>query len=317
MKFLDLSAKLKEEIKNVYMLIGQDAYLRQTSVKLIKKATVSNLTESFDESIFNNENFDLTKIDEAVNSLPFGDGYKLVVLKEIPKLLEADKKQLEKIIENVPPSTCIVLDMAENINNFKQGEIIDCSSLDVLTLNKYINVECKKQNVNIEKDAANLLIEYTSASLTEIITELPKLLAYVNFEGIITVDVVKKLVKPNEDFQVFELTESLGTKNKEKSIKILNLMLKNKDVGILALISNHFRRIVFAGISNYSNEELADMFKVKPYAIQKARIQSGFFTKIQLKNILNLLDDVDFMIKSGKMQNENALYYLIFKILDC
>ncbi|MBO4412673.1 MAG: hypothetical protein J5779_01510, partial [Clostridia bacterium] len=183
--------------------------------------------------------------------------------------------------------------------------------------NKYINVECKKQNVNIEKDAANLLIEYTSASLTEIITELPKLLAYVNFEGIITVDVVKKLVKPNEDFQVFELTESLGTKNKEKSIKILNLMLKNKDVGILALISNHFRRIVFAGISNYSNEELADMFKVKPYAIQKARIQSGFFTKIQLKNILNLLDDVDFMIKSGKMQNENALYYLIFKILDC
>lgn len=317
MKFLDLSAKLKEEIKNIYLLVGQDAYLRQTSVKLIKKATVCKTTESFDESIFNNENFDLNKINEAINSLPFGDGYKLVVLKEIPKLLENEKNQLQTMLENIPSTTCVVLDIEENINNFKFGEIVECSNLDFSTLNKYINVECKKQNVNINPDAANLLIEFTGGSLTEIITELPKLMAYVNFEGIVTCDVVKKLVKPNEDFQVFELTESLGNKNKEKSIKLLNLMLKNKEMGILPLISNHFRRIIFAGLSDYSNEELADMFKVKPYAIQKARNQSNFFTKMQLKNILNLLDEVDFMIKSGKMQNENAIYYLIFKILDC
>ena len=59
------------------------------------------------------------------------------------------------------------------------------------------------------------------------------------------------------------------------------------------------------------------MFDVKPFAILKARNQSKYFSKVQLKNILSLLEEVDFMIKSGQMQAENALYYLTFKILSC
>ena len=317
MKFLELSKNLKNKIENVYLVVGQDAYLRQTAIKLIKKATVSNLTESFDLNIFNNENFDLNSIYEAVNSLPFGENYKLIVIKDLPKLSEKDKSFLEKIINDIPKTTCLIIDCEININNFKAGEIVDCSYLDNLTLEKYINIECQKNGVKIEKNAVNLLIEFKGHNLTEIISELPKLMGYINYTGEITTEIIKKLVSPNEDYQVFELTENLGNKNKEKSIKILNLMLKNNDAGIFALISNHFRRIIFSSLSDYSDGELAEMFKVKPFAITKARKQSAVFTKIQLKNILNLLDEIDFMIKSGKMQNENALYYLIFKILDC
>ena len=93
------------------------------------------------------------------------------------------------------------------------------------------------------------------------------------------------------------------------------MLLEKKDYSILGLITNHFRRIIFCGLSDYTNEELADMLKVKPFAVLKARNQSKLYSKIQLKKILELLEELDFMIKSGKMQYENAIYYLVFNIL--
>ena len=70
-------------------------------------------------------------------------------------------------------------------------------------------------------------------------------------------------------------------------------------------------------ISGLDDKELAELLNVKEYAIVKARTLAKNFTKLQLKNIYEMLNDVDFYIKNGQMQIENALYYLIFGILYC
>jgi len=81
------------------------------------------------------------------------------------------------------------------------------------------------------------------------------------------------------------------------------------------MISNHFRRLFYISVSDMSNAELASYLGVKEYAILKARKQVNNFSKAQLKKIINLTEEVDFFTKSGKMQAENALYYLVFNIL--
>ena len=96
---------------------------------------------------------------------------------------------------------------------------------------------------------------------------------------------------------------------------LLNLM--EKDTKTFTLVLNHFRRLFFVAVSGLSDKELSTMLSVKEFAIVKARELSKNFTKIQLKNIYEMLNDVDFYIKNGQMQIENALYYLIFGILYC
>lgn len=63
-----------------------------------------------------------------------------------------------------------------------------------------------------------------------------------------------------------------------------------------------------------SNGELSSLLGVKEYAILKQREQVGNFSKMQLKKIYSLLEEVDYKIKSGQMLSLTALYYLVFSI---
>lgn len=313
MKFIELATKLKEKVDNVYLLSGDDRYLKQTAYKLIRRATIVEEFAFLNETRFDNENWDINRFEEAVSSMPMGSNYKLVEVKNLEKISEKDKQNLQNIINSISPSTCLVVELNKNLK-LTGGTVVDCSNLDHATLSKYINSEVAKNGKKINPDAVNLLIEFCSLNLTKIITELPKLCAYTDE---INADAVKELVSPDEEYQIYELTEALGNRNKDKSIKLLHLMLEKKETALVPLISNHFRRVAFCSLSDYSNDQLAEMFDVKPFAILKARNQSKFFSKVQLKNILALLEEVDFMIKSGKMQAENATYYLVLKILHC
>ena len=313
MKFLELASKLREKVENVYLLSGDDSYLKQTAYKLIRRATINEELAFLNETRFDNENWNIEKFVEAVSSMPMGCDFKLVYVKNLEKLPEKEKQNLQNNINSIAPTTCLVVDLNKNLK-LTGGTIVDCSNLDNATLTKYINGEVFKNGKKIQPDAINLLIEFCSSNLTKIITELPKLCAYADE---IDINAVKQLVAPDEEYQIYELTEALGNRNKNKSIKLLSLMLEKKETALVSLISNHFRRVAFCSLSDYSNDELAEMFEVKPFAILKARNQSKFFSKVQLKNILALLEEVDFMIKSGKMQAENATYFLVLKILNC
>ena len=116
------------------------------------------------------------------------------------------------------------------------------------------------------------------------------------------------------EYMVFELTESLGAKKTSRAIELLNLMLKQQ--GLLALITNHFRRLFFISISDQDNKTLANLLGVKEYAVAKMRTQVKNFSKVQLKKIYSLLEEVDYMIKSGAMLQDTALNYLVFSILN-
>ena len=114
---------------------------------------------------------------------------------------------------------------------------------------------------------------------------------------------------------MFELTDALSKRDADKAVSLLSLM--DKDTKTFNLVLNHFRRMFFASISDLEERELAELLGVKEYAIKKAKELSRNFSKLQLKNIYEMLGDVDFYIKNGQMQVENALYYLIFGILYC
>ena len=143
--------------------------------------------------------------------------------------------------------------------------------------------------------------------------ELDKLAYYDLEEQMINKKLVEKLVNKDEEYVIFELTEAHRQKNGDNAIKILDQM--SKQPGVLGLITNHFRRLFFISTSGLDDKELALLLNVKEYAIKKQREQAKNFSKIQLKRIFEMLEDVDYKIKSGAMLSENALYYIVLSIL--
>ena len=305
-----LKKRLQKKIEPCYLVQGEDILLYDEALKLIKNAC--NLSfEEFNFQKFDDDTFSADLVLDALETLPFASEKKVVLLKNITKFSEDFKKKLVAYLKSPLPSTCLVIFDFANKFDFLISEKISAKRLDEESLKNIVEEELSKSHKAIKKEALSLLLSYCCDYYSLIKNELKKLSDAPT--DVITEKDIANMVTKETEYSVFELTEALSKKDAKKAVELLSLM--DKDSKTFNLILNHFRRLFFVAISK--DEDLPKLLNVKEYAIVKAKELSRNFSKIQLKNIYSLLDDVDFYIKNGQMQIENALYYLIFGILYC
>ena len=305
-----LKKRLQKKIEPCYLVQGEDILLYDEALKLIKNAC--NLSfEEFNFQKFDDDTFSADIVLDALETLPFASEKKVVLLKNITKFSEDFKKKLVAYLKSPLSSTCLVIFDFANKFDFLISEKISAKRLDEESLKNIVDEELSKSHKAIKKEALSLLLSYCCDYYSLIKNELEKLTNAPN--DVITEKDIENMVTKETEYSVFELTEALSKKDANRAVELLSLM--DKDSKTFNLILNHFRRLFFVAISK--DEDLPKLLNVKEYAIVKAKELSRNFSKIQLKNIYSLLDDVDFYIKNGQMQIENALYYLIFGILYC
>lgn len=304
--------RLQKKIEPCYLIQGEDFLLYDKSLELIKKAVDLQL-EDFNFVVFDDDNFNGDAVIDACETLPIGGDKKIVLLKNITKFNEGFKKKFRDYLKKPLETTCVVVYDFLNKMDFIISEKISAKRLDDKSLKDLIVASLKGVDKSITEEACRHLIEACCNYYSFIKNEVDKLSACDETE--ITLKTVDGLVCKETEFTVFELTDALSRRDSQKAISLLNLM--DKDTKTFSLILNHFRRLFFVAISDSSDKEISELLNVKEYAITKARQLSKNFSKIQLKNIYQMLNDVDFYIKNGQMQTENALYYLIFGILYC
>ena len=309
-----LKARLKEKLDNFYLMQGEDIYLYDRAFAMIKDCANINFPD-FNITKFDDENFNMQAVTDACQMLPMGDELKIVLVKNISKLSENDKKILENYLKNPVLSTILVVfDYYDKFLQFKEmSTFVDCKRFDKNTAMGFIVRELEKRGKQISLDGCSQLVELCNGYLTRIVCELDKLAYYDLNETRITQKLVDEMVTKDNEYVVYELTEALGTKNADKAIQMLELM--KKEQGMIGLITNHFRRLFFISTSMIDDKSLASLLGVKEYAISKQRAQIKNFSKIQLKKIYSLLEEIDFSVKSGEFLQENALYYLVLSIL--
>lgn len=309
-----LKNRLKNNVENCYLLEGDDLYLFDKAISMIKKACALEL-EDFNLTVFDDENFSMKSALDACEVMPMGCEKKVVILKNLTKVTDSDKKLLENYLNNPVNSTCLIIsDFDGKFASIKSKcEFVDCKRMDRNLATAVVVAELNRRGKQISSEGVSTLLDYCNGYLTGVMNELDKLIFYDMNEPLITKKSVENIVSKATEFTVFELTEALGKKDSDKALELLSLM--EKDTATLSLITNHFRRLFFIAISDMENSELASLLGVKEYAIVKARGQIKNFSKLQLKKIYALLEKVDYFIKSGQMQNLNALYFLVFSIL--
>lgn len=308
-----LKKRLSEGLARVYVVEGDDYYLFDKAFLMIKNACGITL-DDFNVNVFDEESFSTDKLFAATELLPIIDEKRLVVIKG-GKLSEGDKKRTTEILLHIPKTTVVVvLNYNKNFEFLKKDFVlVDANRMDKELVKKLITAYLARISKKIDADAMDELIESCNGYLTRIMNELNKLVCFDLDSENITKESVDKLVNKDIEFSVFELTEALSKKDGDKAIRLLKLM--EKDQGVFALISNQFRRLFYASISDLTNAELAGLLGVKEFAIMKARQLAKGFSKAQLKKICSLLEEMDYAVKSGAMLQTNALYLLVFNIL--
>lgn len=320
MKYIELKNSLKSNIFNNYLLSGSDEFLLNKSVELIFSALKINIVE-MNHLKFIGENIDFEEVVKALNTMPMFDDRKMVVVYLNVKSSVSNLSKLTDYLKNPNPQSVLVVVAGDNnelkaqLNKF---EVVDCNRLTEDIVDKFVLSELKNSNTNITKPALKTLNEYCVYDLSKIVKEVSKLISFVADKKLIEEKDVKLLVNKTLEFQIFELTENLAKKNKDKVFEILEALKSKKDTyrTLIPLIYGHFRRLFYVAVSNLSKSELGTMLGVKDYAITVAYKQSKMFTKLQLKNIINIMEQLDFELKTSAISNELAVDYLVLKILN-
>jgi DNA polymerase III subunit delta len=322
-KFEDLKKSIKQQVKPAYLITGSDIYLKQKAEGIIKEAVIPANAE-LNCVFFSTDKIEPEKVIDACNTLPFFADKKLVVVKEYEKKnSDSLVKKLEEYLKNPNESTCLVLVASEDSKYFdnlkKYVEIVDCNVLNSSLIEKFIELELKKANKKIDFIARQFLMDYCNFDLAKINMELLKLIGYLGEDDTITVEMVKENVNKDLEFEIYELTETLCKKDAEKTYAILNTLLANKNTtsSVLATINRHFRRLLYIAISSgFSNKELSEKLEVKEFAIKKQTEQVKAFGAVKLKLINELCVDLDYKTKTGKLDAEGGINFLVFKILN-
>lgn len=307
-----LKSRLNKKIEACYLVQGEDVLLYDKALEMIKKAANLQL-EDFNFNVFDDDSFNGDLVLDTCETMPMGSDKKIVLLKNITNLNENFKKKLKEYLKNPVESTCLVIFDFFNKFDFLISEKISAKRLDDQSLKDIVTAELRSCGKSITDEANQSLIESCCNYYSLIKSELEKLRSCDDIE--ITAKTIENLVCKQTEFTVFELTDALSKRDADKAISLLNLM--PKDTKTFSLVLNHFRRLFFVAVSDGTDKELADLLGVKEYAVVVSRRLSKNFSKLQLKNIYEMLNDVDFYIKNGQMQVENALYYLVFGILYC
>lgn len=318
MKFVELKKNLKTEIKNNYILKGEDEYLLSHAFELIKDACNIELPEL--NLLTFKEDVDFDFVVKALETLPVFVDKKLIYVKLTSKDFKNESK-LEEYLKNVNTTSVLVVSVSNT--GYLKGlekhfEVVDCNRLPKDIIFPFVVNELKKSGKTINKDACELLCDYTNCDLSKITNELTKCVSYIGDGEIIEIADIMLLVGKSVEFQIFELTEALAKKNAVKVYEILSVIKTKKDEfrGLLALIYKHFRRLFMVGIASEPKSELAKKLGVHEYAITKSQEQARLFTKKQLKEINDICHQLDYDIKQSNMTPENAIDYIVLKILN-
>ncbi len=307
MKFLELKKSLNQP-KSIYSITGDDEYLFSQAIRLIKEGLVS----CFEEFNYLKVDMDNTKPSDyanLLNTMAFGDSYRVVVFtgpnaEQIKVINEVTKQGLDRVV-------VVCVQPAVKVDN---AEIVDCNHLERADLIKWLNNQLAKSNAKIEKGAFDYIIDLSSGDMAYLNSELPKLIAFVGDKTITREDVDVTFTK-NKNYFVYHLSNAIDMRDKKAQFDILNTLTLSQNIGeIFMFLGAYFRRMFYCAIGKGSDDELATILKVKPYAIAKAK---QYVTKNKPTYYINLYNkyiELDFNIKSGDITPQNAMYELLLGI---
>ncbi len=317
MNYIEFVKAIKNRVENSYVITGDDIFLLKQVEDKVTKALNITLSE-FDKIIFDQENFEIGKFENAVLMLPFSADKKLVIVKNLNKLGEGDKKKISSAL-NQAKSACVLFfanPEGEMFAFLKDSTKLDCSRLSPALCMKFVDDKVKDAGFVIDDDAKNQLVNLCLNNLGKIISELEKLFTYCMDEKVIDLKAVNVSVKSDLEYQIYEIADLLQNKNLDRALEIISDMLTKKEepTAILSMLTASFRRTYFCKISPHDDLSLASKLGVKEYAVKIARRNISKVTAPQLKLINEMLLEVDYSIKSGAMPQDLALYFAVTKI---
>ena len=313
-------------------------YLFTGTSEIFIKNRMNRIIQSFNKYEYTIIKYDMettslsTVLSDAI-TVPFLEELKIIILKN-PKFLtksatstKDEIKAMLKYLKSPCDSTLLIIDATNTVINqsneiYKMlknvARIIDYPDPEEIELKGWIVRSFDANGIDIKDDALTLLLEYIGDDQARLSQEIDKLSSYVGKGGTIRKEDIKLLVPKNINNEIYLLIKAIINHDLALTNQIYdNLITHTKDsLTIFSLISNKFKELLSTYRLlkyGYSQSDIAKFYNVSTgkayYIVQEARA----FKLSDLEFYIDKLAELDYQIKSGKLDKTIGLELLLLK----
>lgn len=319
----------------VYLIHGDDPLsIRQYLHRFVAKFE-SDSAMQMDVQRLSPGNFDFSSLAEATTSLPFFSSRRLVILTDVIGITNSAHRleQLLELLENVPPTTALVLIAHEPLDLDSRGKpklhpllkwaqthpgsafVRKFSTPEGPAFVRWIRTRCEQLGGAIDPRAAYLLAELVAEDPLIADQELHKLLDYVDRMRTIQERDVETLTPLSGQSDVFAMVDALGNRQGAQALIHLHRLLETEPaLYAFGMILRQFRLLLQAKEALQRGRDPQQTMKAHPFVIRKAARQARHFPLPQLEDIYHKMLAIDVASKTGEDDMEVALDRMIASI---
>ena len=204
----------------------------------------------------NNKADDIRDLIEKVRIPPQKGKYKVYIIDEVHMLSKHAENAFLKTLEEPPPYVVFILATTEKNKILptiiSRCQIYDFNRIKEAEIVEYLNQICKKENIEFELPALNLIAKKSDGSMRDSLTILDRVVNYSNNK--ILIKETSILLNVIDDDKYLEIVQKTQNGNLVNAIEIFNEL---SDSGIdekefmIGLIE-YYRNLILLKVSNYS-----------------------------------------------------------------
>ena len=249
--------------QRIYILRGEEDYLRDSYLAELKKLCLPEGTEAFNYHRIQGPNLDLGALTQSVEAMPFMGEHTLTEVRDfdVNRVSAYDPEALKAFLTDVPDWATVVFVFSPGYapdNRLaavkamkKEGVDIAFTSPGEAELLRWVVRRVESLGKRIDGQTASYLIWVCGDRMNTLIPEIIKIAGYASGDAVTRQD-IDAVAKKAPETTIFNLTDALGAGEYDKAAGLLADLLSDKDEPPqrqIAMISEQFRRLYVARVA--------------------------------------------------------------------
>ena len=329
MYFDDFLTRLKKnDLPRVLLLFGDsDGVLAEG---------LQNIREKFRQTapdgtlqVFDGQESNLGEMLMAAQTSSLFATSQLLVLQHGEKSLggrsDAALEQLKAYFSNPNPTTTLVFlapGMRKNAKAVtaveRMGWAVQCSDIPDWKMAGWLKQQAQAEGLTLSEDAAQLLIQKVGSDIAYLKGALEQLSIYAYPQKSITRDMVMELPVPGVESGIFQFLDSVGLRQTEKALQLLNKLEDGVDAGTVMMLYGRVRELLLISLGRskgWDQTTTAENLGLHPFRLKSLWDQASQFSPEELKSGLMDLIHLQAGVVTGRLGKVIPPVYLEWWVL--
>ena len=318
-----MAAIRKGDLKQVYLLAGEEPYLAERLEKALLAKLLPNGADDALQIVSGGA--DLDDLTARIETAPFFAEKNVILVKNAALFKEkkagSAKKDLAEerfiaVLADMPPYSVLILECAGGVDKRRKlykaiervGQVAELAQLRAWEVGDWLQTKLAEIGRSFDREAQRYFVEAVSVmqqiSLSFLEQEIEKIALYADKPLIGKAEVAAVLAGIPE-VSVFALLEAVGDRDARRALFLLGEELRqgSQPLRLLPLFARYVRQLLAAkrlAARRLPNRQMAAELGVAPFIAEKITAKSRRFEEERLLAALAAIAEADYAYKSGQ-----------------